>query len=61
MKNTQIILASTSPFRKQILEKLAIPFSTEKPHTDETALENETAEQLVFRLAEQKALAVANK
>ncbi|WP_413701687.1 Maf family protein [Psychromonas sp. KJ10-10] len=56
-----IILASTSPFRKQLLEKLHIPFLTEKPNVDETPLEAETAKQLVERLAIQKALAISPK
>tara|TARA_R110001583_G_scaffold81253_2_gene216996 strand:- start:26307 stop:26888 length:582 start_codon:yes stop_codon:yes gene_type:complete len=56
-----IVLASTSPFRKQLLEKLHLPFLTEKPNVDESALENETAQQLVERLAIQKALAISPK
>ncbi|TKB58459.1 Maf family protein [Ferrimonas aestuarii] len=54
-----LILGSTSPFRRQILEKLNLPFSCEKPEVDETPLENETALQLVMRLAEDKARAAA--
>lgn len=56
-----LILASTSPFRKAVLEKLGIPFSTESPDIDETSLENETPEQLVKRLSVAKAQAVAEK
>jgi MAF protein len=59
-KTPTIILGSTSPFRKQILEKLNLSFSTAKPDVDETALPNETAHQLVERLAVAKAQAVAN-
>jgi len=59
-KTPTIILGSTSPFRKQILEKLNLPFLTAKPNVDETALPNETAYQLVERLAVAKAQAVAN-
>lgn len=55
-----LILASTSPFRKAILEKLNIPFTTYSPDVDETPLENETPEQLVERLAILKAKAVAD-
>ena len=57
----QIILASTSPFRKAILEKLAIPFICRSPDINETALNNENAEQLVQRLATEKAKAVAKE
>ncbi|MCL2914738.1 Maf-like protein [Shewanella corallii] len=56
----KIILASTSSFRKALLEKLHLPFITASPETDETPLDNETAESLVLRLAKAKALAVAD-
>lgn len=55
----KLILGSTSPFRKAILEKLQIPFETASPNIDETTLPGENPEQLVARLAEQKAKAVA--
>jgi MAF protein len=63
MKNDipTIVLGSTSPFRKEILNKLNIPFLTDKPEVDETPLENESAQQLVLRLAERKAAAVAER
>lgn len=54
-----LVLGSTSPFRKQILEKLNIHFETDKPEIDETAKENESPFQLVERLAIEKAQAVA--
>ena len=54
-----IVLASTSPFRKSLLEKLNIPFECAKPHTDESPLTNETPQKLVERLAIEKAKAVA--
>ncbi len=57
----KLILASTSPFRKAILEKLGIAFGTASPQTDETALENETPQALVKRLSIAKAKAVAEK
>lgn len=57
--NKKIILASTSPFRKALLEKLQLPFETAKPMTDETPLANETAVELVERLAIEKANAIA--
>lgn len=55
----QLVLASTSPFRKQLLEKLKLEFVTDSPEIDESRLPDETPEQLVARLAEQKAMAVA--
>lgn len=54
-----LVLASTSPFRRNLLEKLGIPFSTCAPAVDERALAGESAEALVIRLAEAKARAVA--
>jgi len=56
-----LILASTSPFRKEILNKLGISFKTMSPEVDETVLENETPQQLVERLSIAKAKAVADK
>ncbi|WP_068545222.1 Maf family protein [Thalassotalea crassostreae] len=58
---TQLVLGSTSPFRKALLEKLNVPFDCAKPNIDETAIDGETPEQLVARLAEQKAKAVAEQ
>lgn len=55
----QLVLASTSPFRKQLLEKLGLEFITDSPDIDESRLEDETPEQLVARLAREKAMAVA--
>ncbi|WP_286235726.1 Maf family protein [Thalassotalea sediminis] len=57
----KIVLGSTSPFRREILEKLHIPFQCDKPNIDETPLPNETALALVERLAIKKAQAVASK
>ena len=56
-----LILASTSPFRKTILEKLGIPFLTESPDVDESALPGETPQDLVSRLSVLKAKAIAGK
>ncbi len=57
----QLVLASTSPFRKALLEKLQLVFTTDSPDIDETPLDGESPEQLVARLAEQKAAAVAER
>lgn len=57
----QLVLASTSPFRKSLLEKLAVPFITDTPHTDETPHADEPPERLVRRLAEAKARDVASR
>jgi len=59
LEKTPLILASTSPFRQQILQKICLPFTCAKPQVDEVALPDESATQLVGRLAHCKALAVA--
>ncbi len=53
-----LVLASSSPYRKQLLDRLGLAFSTVSPDIDETALPGETPDALVERLAEQKARAV---
>ena len=50
-----LILASSSPFRKVILEKLGVSFITVSPNIDETRKTLETPYDLVYRLAEEKA------
>ncbi|SFV77108.1 FIG146278: Maf/YceF/YhdE family protein [hydrothermal vent metagenome] len=54
-----LILASSSPFRKELLNKLGLEFSTHSPDIDESRKVNETPEQLVYRLAQSKAREVA--
>ena len=54
-----LVLASTSPFRREVLAKLGLPFETASPDADESALVDETPEALVARLSEVKARAVA--
>ncbi|MDN4628591.1 Maf family protein [Erwinia sp. PsM31] len=56
---TQLVLASTSPFRKALLEKLGLTFITAAPEVDETPQTGESAIDLVQRLAGQKARALA--
>lgn len=57
----QLILGSSSPFRAELLSKLGLPFISVSPNIDETAHNGETPEQLVLRLSEQKAHAIAEK
>jgi MAF protein len=54
-----LVLGSTSPFRRQLLERLDVPFDTAAPEIDETPLPGETPQALVLRLAQAKAKAVA--
>jgi len=56
-----IVLGSTSPFRKNLLEKLNLPFDCAKPNIDESPFKGETPLQLVERLAIEKAKAVADQ
>ena len=56
-----VVLGSSSPFRKQLLGKLIDEFETCSPDIDETPFTGETPEQLVLRLALQKAEAVARQ
>jgi MAF protein len=55
-----LVLASTSVFRSQLLERLGLPFVTAAPDIDESHLPDEPPEALVQRLALQKAEAVAS-
>ncbi|GAB6034085.1 Maf family protein [Galenea microaerophila] len=55
----KLILASTSPFRQQLLQKLKLPFSTARPEVDETPIAGESVEAMVERLSQLKAQAVA--
>ncbi|WP_127477375.1 Maf family protein [Sulfurivermis fontis] len=57
----KLILASTSPYRRELLGRLGLAFDTAAPNTDETRLPGETPKQLVRRLAEAKARAVAKE
>ena len=54
-----LILASSSPFRKAILERLGVSFIAVSPNIDETRKTAETPYDLVYRLAEDKAKEVA--
>ena len=54
-----LILASTSRYRRELLERLRVPFDVIAPQVDETALPGETPAALALRLALAKARAVA--
>ena len=56
---SNLILASSSPFRRQILDKLNLDYRCISPDIDESPLLNETPQALVGRLAEQKAAKIA--
>ena len=54
-----LILASSSPFRKAILDKLGLDFEVVAPEINEDRRENESPIDLVTRLSKEKAVAVA--
>ena len=56
----RLILASTSPFRRELLGRLGLAFETRPPDTDETSLPGEDAAALVRRLARLKAGSIAS-
>ncbi|MBE0626718.1 MAG: septum formation inhibitor Maf [Burkholderiales bacterium] len=57
----QIVLASTSKYRRELLARLGFPFEVASPHVDETALPNEAPQDTARRLAVAKARAVAQR
>lgn len=56
-----LLLASSSPYRRELLDRLQLPFTWQSPSIDETRREDETAIDLVRRLAEEKARALAER
>jgi septum formation protein len=58
---SRLVLASTSRYRRALLDRLAIPFEVCGPLIDETPKPNETAIDLVHRLSRAKAQAVAER
>ncbi|HEV3104471.1 MAG TPA: Maf family protein, partial [Trinickia sp.] len=55
----RLILASSSPYRRQLLERLRIPFDVAVPSIDESPHAGEMPAATALRLAEAKARAVA--
>jgi len=60
-KNPALILASTSAYRRELLERLRIPFEVVSPKVDETPLTGESTLELALRLANAKATAVSKE
>ncbi|MFM0468176.1 Maf-like protein [Paraburkholderia strydomiana] len=56
----RVILASSSPYRRELLERLRIPFDVAVPAIDETAHAGEAPDATALRLAEAKARAVGS-
>ena len=57
--STPLVLASSSRYRKELLSRLGIPFSTESPSIDESPRQGETPRETALRLACEKAEAVS--
>ncbi|MDG9885638.1 septum formation inhibitor Maf [Pseudomonas putida CSV86] len=56
-----LILASSSPYRRELLARLHLPFDWASPDIDERRIDDEPAVDLVKRLAREKALALADR
>lgn len=56
-----VILGSSSPYRRELLERLRLPFEVAVPDIDETPLANETPEATALRLSLNKAQAIAQR
>ncbi|KRG70850.1 Maf family protein [Pseudoxanthomonas dokdonensis] len=54
-----LLLASTSRYRRELLERLRLPFRVARPEVDESPLAGETPAALATRLAQAKAAAIA--
>ena len=61
MSDPRIILGSSSPFRRELLARLGLPFESVSPDIDETRLPGETPEAQVCRLSREKAMAIPAK
>src|SRR5258705_13295326 len=57
----QLVLASTSRYRRELLERLGIPFSVTDPGLAEERLPDEAPQDMARRLAQAKSLAVASR
>src|SRR5690606_28271058 len=57
----RLLLASTSRYRRELLQRLRLPFGVARPDVDETALPGEAPRDLAVRLAAAKAQAVAQR
>ncbi len=60
MKKT-LILASSSIYRRELLQRLQIPFNTVSPHVDEIILDGEKPQDTALRLSQEKAKKVGSE
>lgn len=59
MLSQRLVLASTSPYRRELLARLRLPFEIRAPGVDEVARPGEAPRETAIRLAQSKARAVA--
>lgn len=59
MTNPHIILASSSPYRRELFERLRLPFDVAVPNINETAHANELPQETALRLSIEKAAHIA--
>ena len=57
----RLLLASTSPYRRELLSRLRLPFEVARPDVDETPRDGEAPAALAVRLAQAKAVAIATR
>ena len=57
----RLILGSSSPYRRELLERLRLPFEVAVPDIDETPLDDETPEATALRLSLDKAQAIVQR
>lgn len=60
-ENRPLVLGSSSPYRRELLSRLQLPFQVALPEVDEAPLQGESPQQIAQRLALAKARAVASK
>jgi septum formation protein len=60
-QNPAVVLGSTSRYRRELMQRLRLPFDVADPAVDETPLPNESPRDLAVRLALAKAQAVAQR
>jgi len=61
MQSIKLILASSSIYRRELLERLQMPFTTISPHVDESPLQEELPQQTALRLAQEKARKIGDE
>jgi septum formation protein len=61
MSRSPIVLASTSRYRRELFERLRLPFQVEAPRVDESSPPHEAPREAALRLAVEKALEVVHR